>query len=98
MNHPIPDFALVVCAPCSDSGNYVSILNQQGAIALDILTYDEFIEDAYKLKYSVLFLRKDGTWLYVKDKIAKDLLREEIQCILDKARFARGKSMTQITN
>ena len=84
MAYAFPDFVIVVCADRSCAELIVDILNKETAVALNILTYEEWLEDAYMLKYNLLYMRKDGTWVYAKDAIEKGKIKEEIEYILDR--------------
>ena len=86
MAYTFPDFAVVVCADRTCSKIIVSILSKESAVALDILTYEEWLEDAHMLKYHLLFIRINGTWLYAKDASTKESIKKEIQSMLDQQR------------
>jgi hypothetical protein len=87
MAYAFPDFVVVVHADQSNYKAIVDILNKNRAVALNMLTYAEWLEDAYMLKYNLLFVRSDGTWLYAKEAIAKGRIKKEIESILDRQAY-----------
>ena len=84
MTYSFPDFVVVVCADNSCYKDVAGILNKQSAVALNILTYEEWMTDGHILPYNLLLIRADCSWLYAKDNKSKGHIRKEIESALDR--------------
>jgi hypothetical protein len=87
MSHGYPDFVVVVCGDMSCAKGVVEILSKYNAVALNILSYEEWIEDAFMLKYNLLLIRTDDTWLYAKTRVEKSRIKMEIEDILHRLAY-----------
>ena len=88
MSHGYPEFVVVVCRDLSCAEDVVRILANYNAVALNILSYEEWIRDAYMLKYDLLLIRTDKTWLYAKTTIEKSQVKKEIEDVLRRLAYS----------
>ena len=78
MQHNPPNFVVVVHPASTSSDTILGALNATRTVALQSMTYSEWLSNNDNIENNVLYLREDGELLYVNNAPEIAHIREEL--------------------